>query len=150
MKKMNGRRRQRGHNRKNYNNINKNTVLESSGPKSQLRGNAFQLNEKYSSLGSDAAANDDKVLSESYFQFADHYYRLNKEIEATMLNKAAENLNSNEGNKEEVNLDEKKRLSRKDRSLIAKSEEIKNTDFENKLPKKFNKNNEIDIKEVSK
>ena len=47
-------------------------------------------------------------------------------------------------------VDEKKRLSRKDRSLIAKSEEIKNTDFENKLPKKFNKNNEIDIKEVSK
>ena len=150
MKKMNGRRRQRGHNRKNYNNINKNTVLESSGPRSQLRGNAFQRNEKYSSLGSDAAANDDKVLSESYFQFADHYYRLNKEIEATMLNKAAENLNSSEGNKEEINLDEKKRLSSKDRSLIAKSEEIKNTDFENKLPKKFNKNNEIDIKEVSK
>ena len=66
-----------------------------------------------------------------------------------MLNKAAENLNSNEGNKEEVNLDEKKRLSRKDRSLIAKSKEIKNTDFENKLPKKFNKNNEIDIKDLT-
>ena len=113
MRKINGRRRQRGHNRKNYNNINKNTVLESSGPRSQLRGNAFQLNEKYSSLASDAAANDDKVLSESYLQFADHYYRLNKEIEATMLNKAAENINSNDGDKDEINLDDKKNYPEK-------------------------------------
>ena len=150
MRKNNGRRRQRGHNRKHYNNINKNTVLESSGPRSQLRGNAFQLNEKYCSLGNDAAANDDKVLSESYFQFADHYYRLNKEIEANMLSKAAENFNSSEIEKEEIKIVEKEKLSRKDRSMIAKSEESQNIDFENKLPKKFNKHKENDIKELNK
>ena len=150
MKRNNGRRRQRGHNRKHYSNINKNTVLESSGPRSQLRGNAFQLNEKYSSLANDAAANDDKVLSESYLQFADHYYRLNKEIEASMLNKISDNLKPNGDDKEEINLDDKKKLSRKDRSLIAKSEETQNIDFEEKLPKKFDKNNDIDIKEVNK
>ena len=150
MKKNNGRRRQRGHNRKHYNNINKNTVLESSGSRSQLRGNAFQLNEKYCSLGNDAAANDDKVLSESYFQFADHYYRLNKEIEATMINKVTDNFNSNEVDRGGINLEEKNKPSRKDRSLIAKSEENQNMDFEEKLPKKFSKNNEIDVKEVNK
>ena len=50
MRKHNGRRRQRGHNRRNYNNINKNTVLESYGPLSHIRGNAYQLIEKYTSL----------------------------------------------------------------------------------------------------
>ena len=45
MKRNNGRRRHRGHNRKNLNNLNKNTVLESCGPISQVRGSAFQLNE---------------------------------------------------------------------------------------------------------
>ena len=80
MKRNNGRRRHRGHNRKNLNNLNKNTVLESCGPISQVRGSAFQLNEKYSSLASEAQANDDKVLAESYLLFSEHYYRLNKFI----------------------------------------------------------------------
>ena len=150
MKKINGRRRQRGHNRKNYNNINKNTVLESSGPRSQLRGNAYQLNEKYCSLANDAAANDDKVLSESYFQFADHYYRLNKEIEVAMINKSIENTNGNNSEKDTINADENNKLSRTDRSLLAKSEESKNIELEEKLPKKYWENTKIDLKEVNK
>ena len=56
MRKHNGRRRQRGHNRRSYNNINKNTVLESYGPLSHIRGNAYQLIEKYTSLASDASS----------------------------------------------------------------------------------------------
>ena len=81
MRKNNGRRRHRGQNRRNFNNLNKNTVIESFGPISQLRGNVQQLNEKYNNLGNDAASNDDKVLSETYYQFADHYHRLLKESE---------------------------------------------------------------------
>ena len=81
MRKNNGRRRHRGQNRRNFNNLNKNTVIESFGPISQIRGNVQQLNEKYNNLGNDAASNDDKVLSETYYQFADHYHRLLKEIE---------------------------------------------------------------------
>ena len=53
----NGRRRQnRGSNRKNFNNgnlngnINKNTVIDSSGPDGRQRGSVAQLNEKYFSL----------------------------------------------------------------------------------------------------
>ena len=67
MRKNNGRRRHRGQNRRNFNNLNKNTVIESFGPISQIRGNVQQLNEKYNNLGNDAASNDDKVLSESSF-----------------------------------------------------------------------------------
>ena len=83
----NGRRRQnRGSNRRSYGgnnngNINRNTVIDSSGPDGRQRGSVSQLNEKYTSLASDAAASDDRILAESYLQFADHYYRIHKEIE---------------------------------------------------------------------
>ena len=90
----NGRRRQnRGSNRRNYNggnlngNINKNTVIESSGPDGRQRGSVVQLNEKYTSLASDASSSDDRILAESFLQFADHYYRLKKEIELNNENK---------------------------------------------------------------
>ena len=92
----NGRRRQnRGSNRRNFNNgnlngnINKNTVIDSSGPDGRQRGSVAQLNEKYTSLASDASSSDDRILAESYLQFADHYYRLQKEIELNNENKEA-------------------------------------------------------------
>jgi len=92
----NGRRRQNrgpsGSNRRSYNssgNINKNTVLDSSGPDTRQRGTASQLDEKYSTLALDATASDDRILAESFRQFADHYYRLNQEIE--LNNEAREN-----------------------------------------------------------
>jgi hypothetical protein len=93
----NARRRQNrgpsGQNRRSYSNssgnINKNTVLDSSGPDTRQRGTASQLNEKYSTLASDATASDDRILAESFRQFADHYYRLNQEIE--LNNEAREN-----------------------------------------------------------
>ena len=84
----NGRRRQnRGSNRRNFGNgnyngnLNKNTVIDSAGPDGRQRGSASQLNEKYTSLASDASSSDDRILAESFLQFADHYYRLQKEIE---------------------------------------------------------------------
>ena len=90
----NGRRRQnRGSNRRSFNggnlngNINKNTVIESSGPDGRQRGSVVQLNEKYTSLASDASSSDDRILAESFLQFADHYYRLKKEIELNNENK---------------------------------------------------------------
>ena len=92
----NGRRRQnRGSNRRNFingnlnGNINKNTVIDSSGPEGRQRGSVAQLNEKYTSLASDASSSDDRILAESFLQFADHYYRLQKEIELNYENKEA-------------------------------------------------------------
>ena len=79
----NGRRRQnRGSNRRNYSNgnyngnLNKNTVIDSAGPDGRQRGSVSQLSEKYISLASDAASSDNRILAESFLQFADHYYRL--------------------------------------------------------------------------
>ena len=125
MRKNNGRRRHRGQNRRNFNNLNKNTVIESFGPVSQIRGNVQQLNEKYNNLGNDAASNDDKVLSETYYQFADHYHRLLKEIEITNENKNLNGLKTDheieKNNDSEV--DDEVKPSRKERSIKAKMQE---------------------------
>jgi len=159
MKRNNGRRRHRGHNRKNLNNLNKNTVLESCGPISQVRGSAFQLNEKYSSLASEAQANDDKVLAESYLQFSDHYYRLNKEIEVAVEARMNDNPNLNKDNdsNEKSNLangEEKtinQKPSRTDRSVKAKEiEDKENLNFDEKLPKKYSTKNQSEIQEANK
>ena len=125
MRKNNGRRRHRGQNRRNFNNLNKNTVIESFGPISQIRGNVQQLNEKYNTLGNDAASNDDKVLSETYYQFADHYHRLLKEIEISNENKNLNGLKSDDTEEKDYNLDvdDGTKPSRKERSIKAKIKE---------------------------
>ena len=125
MRKNNGRRRHRGQNRRNFNNLNKNTVIESFGPISQIRGNVQQLNEKYNNLGNDAASNDDKVLSETYYQFADHYHRLLKEIEISNENKNLNGLKVDNVDEKHDNsvVDDESKPSRKERSINAKIKE---------------------------
>ena len=151
MRKNNGRRRQRGQNRRNFNNLNKNTVIESFGPVSQIRGNVQQLNEKYNNLGNDAASNDDKVLSETYYQFADHYHRLLREIEIANENKSLNGSKSDEiepkGHNLEVNNDEKP--SRKERSINAKLKEDEERTVKNDSPKLELTENDNKIKDVN-
>ena len=118
----NGRRRQnRGSNRRNFNNgnlngnINKNTVIDSSGPDGRQRGSAAQLNEKYTSLASDASSSDDRILAESFLQFADHYYRLQKEIEINNENKEAKirpELTSTSNNSSIVEIDDNEKITK--------------------------------------
>lgn len=50
--------------------------FESNGPEVKVRGNAQQVVEKYLALARDAATAGDRIRSESYFQHAEHYYRL--------------------------------------------------------------------------
>ena len=58
--------RQRGRGRRNGNgNINRNTTLDSNGPDVRLRGNAFQLYEKYVSLANDASAAGERISAEA-------------------------------------------------------------------------------------
>lgn len=46
------------------------------------RGNAAQLLEKYKGLARDAQMQGDRVLTENYLQFADHYFRVLNESRA--------------------------------------------------------------------
>jgi hypothetical protein len=56
--------------------LNRNHVFDSSGPDLRIRGTAQQLFEKYLQLGRDATSGGDRVLAESYFQHAEHYFRI--------------------------------------------------------------------------
>jgi len=151
MRKNNGRRRHRGQNRRNFNNLNKNTVIESFGPISQIRGNVQQLNEKYNNLGNDAASNDDKVLSETYYQFADHYHRLLKEIEIANENKSLNGLKSDDTDEKDNNLEgnDEVKLSRKERSINAKLKEDKDRAVKNNTTDSELTENDNKIKDVN-
>ena len=134
----NGRRRQnRGSNRRNFNNgnlngnINKNTVIDSSGPDGRQRGSVAQLNEKYTSLASDASSSDDRILAESFLQFADHYYRLQKEIELNNENREARiksettpNLNNSSLIEKDESEKTEKKLSRRKRGFDIRETEL--------------------------
>ena len=49
---------------------------EINGPEVKVRGTAQQVLDKYLVLARDAASAGDRIKSESYFQFAEHYYRI--------------------------------------------------------------------------
>jgi len=47
----------------------------------RVRGNAWQVYEKYQALARDANASGDRVAAENYLQHAEHYYRIIEAIE---------------------------------------------------------------------
>jgi len=57
--------------------------------------NASKLIEKYTDLAREALANEDKILSENYFQHADHFTRILNEKENTNHLKEVNELNKN-------------------------------------------------------
>ncbi len=71
-----GRRRGRGGN--NNNNGPRQGGQQGNGSRidSRARGNATQLYEKYKNMASDAQRSGDRVTTEYYLQFADHYFRV--------------------------------------------------------------------------
>lgn len=73
----NNRRRGRGNNRGGGGNNNQSNRIDS-----RARGNAPQLLEKYKKLAHDASLNDDRVQTEYYLQFADHYFRVVADMKA--------------------------------------------------------------------
>ena len=82
--------------------------------------NASKLVEKYNNLAREALTNGDKILSESYFQHADHFQRILKEQEGNRIVKKTDE------SVKELN-DNKKTFDNKPNN----SE--KNQDFEKKL-----------------
>ncbi len=49
---------------------------DSSGPDIRVRGNAYQVLEKYLQLARDAGTAGDRVAAENFLQHADHYFRV--------------------------------------------------------------------------
>ena len=82
--------------------------------------NAFKLIEKYNDLAREALANEDKILSENYFQHADHFTRVQNEqelnrvarINSTPTETAKPNMNENVEKKPSIS-EEFKEISKK-------------------------------------
>jgi len=51
-------------------------TFDSSGPNVKIRGNAYQVFERYVALAREAAAAGDRIAAENYYQHAEHYFRL--------------------------------------------------------------------------
>ena len=86
--------------------------------------NASKLIEKYSNLAREALSNGDKILSENYFQHADHFTRIMHEQESFKKSKFSQDnseikKDDQPNNKEEkVDLAEKEKMEVK--SFVAK------------------------------
>ena len=70
--------------------------------------NASKLIEKYTNLAREALANEDKIMSENYFQHADHFTRILNEQEKNRANKVSnisevsKNLETNQKEKQVI------------------------------------------------
>jgi hypothetical protein len=51
-------------------------TFDSNGPNVKIRGNAYQVFERYIGLAREAAASGDRVAAENLYQHAEHYYRV--------------------------------------------------------------------------
>ena len=86
--------------------------------------NAPKLIEKYENLAREALSSGDKILSENYFQHADHFTRILNEQEAY---KKARYASTNEINKElpEDNATEEEAIEEESKSkVVSKKEEL--------------------------
>jgi hypothetical protein len=71
---QNKRMRGRNNNRRSHNPLTR--VYESNGPDVKIRGTASHVAEKYLQLARDAQSSGDPVSAESYYQHAEHYFRM--------------------------------------------------------------------------
>lgn len=76
-RRMRGRNNNSGNNNGNRKSPNPlQRSYESNGPDVKVRGTAQNVAEKYLQLARDAQSSGDTVAAESYFQYAEHYYRI--------------------------------------------------------------------------
>jgi len=51
-------------------------TFESNGPSVKIRGNAYQVFERYVALAREAATGGDRIAAENFYQHAEHYFRI--------------------------------------------------------------------------
>src|SRR5260221_2868895 len=51
-------------------------TFDSSGPSVKIRGNAYQVFERYVALAREAALSGDRIAAENLYQHAEHYFRV--------------------------------------------------------------------------
>ena len=91
--------------------------------------NASKLVEKYNDLAREALTNGDKILSESYFQHADHFTRILKEQEKNRIVKKTEEP-AKELNDNKKTFDNKPNNSEKNQESEKKIDLVKTIELE--------------------
>jgi hypothetical protein len=51
-------------------------TFDSNGPNVKIRGNAYQVFERYQTLAREAQSSGDRIAAENFFQHAEHYFRV--------------------------------------------------------------------------
>jgi hypothetical protein len=98
--------------------------------------NASKLIEKYNDLAREALANEDKILSENYFQHADHFTRVQNEQESNRVSRInSSNTETVKTTKNETEVIESSKseeltkvIQKTDDRNISKSEDKKTTE----------------------
>jgi hypothetical protein len=76
MRQPSNAKRGRGRNNGRKPGNSRNQTFDSNGPSVRVRGNAYQVMEKYLTLARDASASGDRIAAENFYQHAEHYYRI--------------------------------------------------------------------------
>ena len=86
--------------------------------------NASKLIEKYNDLAREALSNEDRILSENYFQHADHFTRILNEQESYRKSKFSNESSVENKNDQESNLDSKIKDEPTEKEVANKKEEV--------------------------
>lgn len=55
---------------------NRSQTFDSNGPSVKIRGNAYQVFERYIALAREASSSGDRIAAENLYQHAEHYFRI--------------------------------------------------------------------------
>ena len=86
--------------------------------------NASKLIEKYNDLAREALSSGDKILSENYFQHADHFTRILNEQESYRKSKFSNDTSELNKNDQGSDLDSKTKDEPNEKEVVNKKEEI--------------------------
>ena len=85
--------------------------------------NAAKLIEKYNEMAREALANEDRVLSENYFQHADHFTRILNEQESYKKSRFSTDSTGDKKVTEGDNVDESTKEKKPEEKMVNKKEE---------------------------
>tara|TARA_Y100000996_G_scaffold414948_1_gene407506 strand:- start:533 stop:991 length:459 start_codon:yes stop_codon:yes gene_type:complete len=96
------------------------------------RGNVTQLFDKYTKLAKEASSSGDRIQSEYYYQFADHYSRLMVEYE--IKNHETGNLSISSNDELDLEKKQKNQISNEsEKVIIEDKDEEKNLETDDEL-----------------
>ena len=87
--------------------------------------NASKLIEKYNNLAREALSTGDKILSENYFQHADHFTRILNDQESFKKARFSAEASEDKNINKEISIDDKAKKKESSEEVVSKKEEVK-------------------------